>query len=447
MKDEKLTLVGLRKQVAQRAGISESAAERFLNQLFSSVTSGLKQDKQVRISGLGTFRVQYNEPRKSVNVQTGEPIILEGYNKVVFQPESMLKERVNLPMALAQEKAEAAAPVSGAAPKDGSLDPLQKLGEQADEIKDILAELGTAPEEEKPVPAKKPRRAKQQEPEKDAENVKVEEEKDEPKAEETKEMTPEPEMVAEPEPEKVAEPEPEKVAEPEPEKVAEPEPEKVAEPEPEKVAESEPEKVAEPEPAKEEAASPIILGPSHQDSEHAESEKNKKRPFRPWLVASITMLIFCILLVCAYFLLRHQLTEWANGLLSKDKQTEQVQPAVEQNDGDAVEISDTENHAAANPVAVQKDASQLPAREYKEFITTERLTSGSRLAWLSRKYYGVPDFWVYIYEANADKIADPNVIRVGTKVRVPKMPPELVDPKSEAALNQAHELHKQILGK
>ena len=397
MKDEKLTLVGLRKQVAQRAGISEQNAERFLNELLSSVTNGLKADKQVRISGLGTFRVQRTEARRSVNVQTGEPIVIEGYNKVVFQPETMLKDRINLPVALEQNKQQETVVASAAkVQKDTSLDPLQKLGEQADEIKDILSELNTAQEEQK---------------------------------EQTVETTTE--VAAELSAEENAGQE-NAPAEPE---GAKPE----TEPEYE-IEKKENEPASEPVRAKE--PEPIILSASDRKKKEEtavdEEDENKKRSPRPWLVASITILIFCILLVCAYFFLRHQLTEWANGLLNKDKPKNEVVVTEE-----PVNTSD-------NTADFTEDAGEtvvLPAREYKEFLATERLRSGSRLALLSRRYYGAPDFWVYIYEANADKISNPNLVRIGTKVRVPKLPKELVDPNSPAALEQAHKLQEQILGK
>ena len=71
----------------------------------------LKQDKQVKINGLGTFRLQAIAARKSVNVTTGEEITIPGYNKVAFAPEAGLKELV--------EK-------GGGAPE--AIDPIKKLG-------------------------------------------------------------------------------------------------------------------------------------------------------------------------------------------------------------------------------------------------------------------------------------------------------------------------------
>ena len=86
-------------------------------------------------------------------------------------------------------------------------------------------------------------------------------------------------------------------------------------------------------------------------------------------------------------------------------------------------------------------------RTYTDFITTETLTEGSRLTWLSRKYYGAPDFWVYIYEANKSVLPNPNLIPVGTRIRIPRLPKELIDVNNEESMKQARQLHDSILGK
>ena len=80
---EKLSWSELRRALAVRAGVSEKTAGAFLNGLVNQLINGLKSDKQVKINGLGTFKLQAVAPRKSVNVSTGEEIIIEGYNKLI----------------------------------------------------------------------------------------------------------------------------------------------------------------------------------------------------------------------------------------------------------------------------------------------------------------------------------------------------------------------------
>lgn len=135
MANDKLTWVELRKVVAETAHISEQEAGQFLNALLEAMMEGLKADKQVKIKGIGTFALKAIAPRKSVNIATGESITIEGYNKLTFNAESVLKE--NVEKRLEQPKTEAVV-------AELVNDPIKKLGEQADEIVDILAELGQA---------------------------------------------------------------------------------------------------------------------------------------------------------------------------------------------------------------------------------------------------------------------------------------------------------------
>lgn len=135
MANEKLTWLELRKAVAEYANISEKEAGQFLNALLNGVVEGLKVDKQVKVKGLGSFSLKAVAPRKSVNIATGETFTIEGYNKLTFSAESLLKESV-------EKRLEQ--PQTGAILTELNNDPLKKLGEQADEIVDILAELGQA---------------------------------------------------------------------------------------------------------------------------------------------------------------------------------------------------------------------------------------------------------------------------------------------------------------
>ena len=135
MANDKLTWLELRKAVAEYANTSEQEAGMFLNALLDGVNEGLKTDKQVKIKGLGSFSLKAVAPRKSVNIATGEAITNDGYNKLTFSAESMLKESVE--KRIEQPKTEAVM-------AEINNDPIKKLGEQANEIVDILAELGQA---------------------------------------------------------------------------------------------------------------------------------------------------------------------------------------------------------------------------------------------------------------------------------------------------------------
>ena len=136
MADNKLSWTELRRALAARAGVSDKEANAFLNAFNDQLVAALKSDKQVKVNGLGTFKLQAVAPRKSVNVKTGEQITIEGYNKVAFVPEAGVKELVEKGVQSTEYRVQ----TDNASKPE--VDPLKKLGAQAEEIVDILGELG-----------------------------------------------------------------------------------------------------------------------------------------------------------------------------------------------------------------------------------------------------------------------------------------------------------------
>ena len=374
---DKLSWSELRRALAQRANISEKDANTFLTAFNAQLLEALKTEKQVKINGLGTFKLQAVAPRKSVDVTTGSEITIEGYNKVSFVPEAGVKELI--------EKVEAGEAVE-------ALEPIQKLGAQADEIVDILGDLGELPKEEKA-----------EEPVEEAAPVE-EPKEEEPVVEEPKEEEP---IVAEP---VIAEVPAEEPKEEEP--VAE-------EPKEEEQKEEE---------------EPLIV---------LEKPAKKKNYFlRALLIFFIILLILCVV---GYFFLRKQVCEWFDILKEKvDKielfnkcsaPSEEVEAAAAEDElvlevpeEAAEQVAESkapkaeiqkDQKAEAKPVATKKE--EPKKAKYEELLLTEEITEGSRLAWISRKYYGHPDYWPYLYDANRDRIDNPSNVPVGTQIRVPKL--------------------------
>ena len=79
--------------------LSMKDAELFVATMFDTLNVGLNQDKQVKLKGLGTFKVMSVSARKSVDVNTGEPIVIDGRDKISFTPDSTMKDLVNKPFA------------------------------------------------------------------------------------------------------------------------------------------------------------------------------------------------------------------------------------------------------------------------------------------------------------------------------------------------------------
>ena len=351
MANDKLTWQELRKAVAEQANTSEQEAGQFLNALLNGVVEGLKQDKQVKIKGLGNFALKAVAPRKSVNIATGEAFTIEGYNKLTFSPETMLKENVEKRIEQPQTEKVMA---------DINNDPLKKLGEQANEIVDILAEWGQAVNPVTP-PIVEP------------EEPQVPEEPEEPQVPKVPQEPEEPEVPQEPE-----EPEVPQVPQ-EPEEPDTPDiPDTPDTPDTPQVPDT-PEVPDTPKPT----------GKCHK--------------WVCWLIAAL--IVLGIIGAGIYF--RGTLIQWWQCM-------QDCQPAVEEVVTDTVPTIE-------EPIVIP--LADKP-REYVNFIGIERVGENSRLAWIAYKYYAQKDLWVFIYEANRDIIKHPAHVRPGQYIRIPDLTEE-----------------------
>ena len=344
---EHLTLVALRRALSARAGVSEKVADDFLNALTGSIQDGLQKDGNVSVNGLGSFKIQDVPARESVNVTTGERFTIDGYKKVVFTENSSQHDSAD------RKKSE-------------DIDPLQKLGEQAEEIKDILGELSAMSTET-------------------------------PTAEESLVI---PDIPAAP------------------------------------VAPAQPVQPAQPEKPQE-----------------PQKPKETKKPFNPWLTGLITIGVFAMLLIIAYFILRHQIISWADGMRSSIEQRVGEQPSAEIIDSpeisEAPEVTETQETpepvvAPAQPANPWLDDSQ---RKFTEFQRDEIVGQDSRLAWVAKKRYGEKAYWVFIYEVNRDQLKSPDYVLPGMQLRVPKLPKELRDPNDPETKALLDRLSKKYLNR
>lgn len=369
MAENKLNNVHLRQAIIDRTDATEREANLFLRVLVEQIIAGLQGGEQIKINGLGIFRLQEMAPRKSVNVNTGEPFIIPGYTKVVFAPEVSMREMV--------EKNKSVTPIvnlnadTSAAPVDEeALSPLEKLGRQADEIVGILADLGQDPR----VP------------------IAMEEEKESDSTEVAASA-----IVAEEEVAVEAVAEPEEVVEEAAEEVSVPAEEPTESPTEEPVVE----------PIEE------IVAPKEQKV----SKERKKRKYHFLRDTLICVVCLLVVLVGGFLFLRGAMANWIDSLVAKREPvaTDTVvaipsTPVVEE---------------VTEDTAVIENAPELPV--YQQFIATEEIREGSRLTWLAYRYYGNKDLWVYIYDANKDHLGNPNEIRVGTPIRIPRLTTEQRD--------------------
>ncbi len=215
-----LTIRDLAEVLVQKHQLDSRSAEMFLNVVIETIHEGLKNDRVVKVKGFGTFKLTAVRERESINVNTGERVVISSHDKVSFTPDAVLRDLVNKPFAQFDTVVLA----------DGvDFEDMPEIDtEESDPIADEVVEM--------PVPAQ--------------EEAKVVAMQVEPKTE--LESVVEPEPIVEPEPEPVQEAEPVAVAEPKPVAEPMPEPQPVIEPEPE-VEQPEPEA-----PAEEEVEAPVV---------------------------------------------------------------------------------------------------------------------------------------------------------------------------------------------
>ena len=93
----KISLIELAAVLSKRYGVNKKDATGFVTQMFDIIQQSLEQDKLVKIKGLGTFKIIDVDDRESVNVNTGERVLIEGHPKITFVPDALMKELVNKP--------------------------------------------------------------------------------------------------------------------------------------------------------------------------------------------------------------------------------------------------------------------------------------------------------------------------------------------------------------
>jgi nucleoid-associated protein YgaU len=365
----------------------------------------------VKLKGFGTFKLQWNEPRKSVDVNTGEEILIEGYNKVVFTPDAELKDLVNEPYAhlepvLLTEEGEETATVNVNADdsSEQTAVPLKLFNEQANEIKDILSEINSLSKKDE-MEEKNEIEEKEEKVEMDEKNEKVEKVKKNVKEEKVKKNEKELNRKNIPVP-------------------------------------------------SENFQRTISKSPPERKSRY----NNKKTLDYFFIGAMLGGLLIYILIDFNVFsdIAMHLKALRTRSVPAPEYyQPIDITPApvdtipldtLSAQLADSTEIDETAVDENTEPVDELQVLFDQP-RVYKEFIATEEVIPGSRLTRISERHYGVKEFWVYIYEANKDKFNTPDQITTGAILKIPKLNPVLADKNNPRCMEYALKLHDIYLKK
>ena len=177
-----VTTKDIAKIVASQHNIQVAEAEEFVQKLVDTINEGLETDRLVKIKGFGTFKMQAMKSRASVNVNTGERVIIGEHDRITFLPDALMKNAINKPFAHFET-----VEIDDESPLLDEMTPVDDTDDSQDEEQEeILDEPNVKTKEE---PQKEPKN--EVKVEKKVEEKKVTSKKPEPKKPEPKPAEPE----------------------------------------------------------------------------------------------------------------------------------------------------------------------------------------------------------------------------------------------------------------
>ena len=93
------TMKDLARIVADRHDMELQESEQFVSNMFDVIIQTLTADDQVKVKGLGTFKIQTVRERASININTGEKVIINSHDRITFTPDTAMRNSVNKPFA------------------------------------------------------------------------------------------------------------------------------------------------------------------------------------------------------------------------------------------------------------------------------------------------------------------------------------------------------------
>jgi nucleoid DNA-binding protein len=429
---EKKSIQELLADIAASSGCDKREVDSFVRSFVNVLDKGIVDDGVVKIKGFGTLKLQWNEPRKSVNVRTGEEYVIPGHNKLVFVPENTVKDLIN--EKYAQMRAMDVNEENG----NDENEQLAKLHNQALEIKGLLDDFNKVDKKE---------------------SVSVE-------------------PAAEPQPEAKEETVVKETA-----SVAE----VTASTSETIVGASNGEGYVEPAPIENydtgERKVPLV-------------KKKKMSKVIDWILIAFLVISLCGVIFyieketsCFSSFFDTEIANIKQYINERDsddaerkeqerlKEKERIQKAAlkareeeMRANAEKTGISDSagyvpveipqkpkanaekkEKTSAATAESADKKDNKTTAAPAKpasgEIIATVTIGKGDRLTLLAEKYYGHKDYWVYIFEANKSVIKNPDAVSAGMKLKIPKLGSDKVDVNNPQTLTKAKELAKQYLKK
>lgn len=380
--DAKINLQQLAKSMAQRKKISQRAAEAFLRSFFDAIIQNVTIAKMVKIKGLGIFKLIEVQDRESVDVTTGERIVIPGHSKLSFSPDISLRNLINKPFA---------------------------------DFQTVIINDGTSLEEMEMIPEEALADEEEEQDEQDEEELRQEAESEE---ESESELEPEPELESELEEESE-----EQNDTPESEDEPEPEPESEPEPKPEPVLESDSESVP----------SPVMVQKKDEVSEKIVQIRAMTFAEKCAMVVG-GILLFLAGYYCHVLFSSSDSPVVEEELASVESPIEEILEDTLALTEDTIptiltqdDVEGTDSAAATVPERVERSQEEairptlVSGRKYQ--ITGTRKTHvmkpGDYLTKIALEEYGAREFAKYIIAHN--HFTDPNNVPVGKEILLPEL--------------------------
>lgn len=429
--------------LAQQADISKKDADDFIKTLISVIEETLLSKDFIKINELGTFKLQWNAPRKSVDVNTGEDIVIDGYYRVAFTPDVQLRELANEPYAHLEavviDEIEEGQKVKKEA-DDADEIPLKYFDEQATEIKDILSEINALNHANEQRRNNDEIDAYEQDAyEQDTEKLELS--KQEVDAQSMEELEVPEYDVDESAAEKSD--------------VKEQQADLKTKDSKKKKRSGNNSKEQKTLDNKDKLGQKNSLFNNHEEKpKRVSTSKSRRLDFLFIGLLAGGLLVYLAVDLKVFT----TISKYMDSYRIQKEFAPDAEKLTESPESEGFETSqpDFEPVKAESPVEDESIAvrqSQVDAleqlfnqpRSYQEYIATEEVIPGSRLTRIAERHYGVKEFWVYIYEANRDVLSSPAMIAPGMLLKIPRLNPVLADKDNSKCIEYALQLQEKYL--
>ena len=412
MSNEKQNTQFLINEIANKTGETKKDIDLFLKDFIAIIQNILLKEKLVKIKGLGSFKLSWNESRKSVNVQTGEDIEIPGHYKIVFTPENELRDFVNEPYSHLETVMLDEDDTDASEKEESKINPMKNFSIQAQEIVSLISDMKSNSEKKEEVVLEK---EIIKEPKIEPKNIIIENKITVTSDNINNNFTPQKEMKEE--------------------------------------------ELSNGNQTNDTFSSNISsdsvtntgnqpLKNDKKDAVNADKGTKKKSKGGKWFFILLLLLIAGFA-VCWFFVPDSKCVKFVKDKLNLNNEVIALpvdSNAVKKDTTVAIPVDTINNQEDSVYENEDSDNIETPTSvnifDYKMEYAIAR--KGTRLAWFSSVYYGSYMFWPYIYLANKETIANPHEIEVGQKIKIPKLPDEMIDINNPSAVARVKYIEEHL---